>query len=242
MGLCSRITVLSQGSTLISGTPGGGALEPGGARRLPGRRRRGASQLDASTCASATSRAATAPRARRRRGIDASGPGSVPAAPANAASAEPRSRALLTLHGVCAGYGGGDILKQVTLEVPRGGITCVVGPNGAGKSTLMTTISGLLRPRAGRDPLRGEVISGLAPKQILARGIAQIPQAHSLFPEMTVQENVEMGAFTVSRPGARAQAAGGRRRSCTRSSASAPTRRPAASPAASSDWSSSLAA
>jgi len=107
------------------------------------------------------------------------------------------SEPLLTLSGICAGYGGGDILKHVTLEVAHGGITCVVGPNGAGKSTVMKTVSGLLRPREGEVRFRGELISGLTPKQILARGIAQIPQAHSLFPDMTVQENVELGAFTV---------------------------------------------
>jgi branched-chain amino acid transport system ATP-binding protein len=106
-------------------------------------------------------------------------------------------RALLSLKAVTAGYGGGDILKQVTLDVPRGGITCVVGPNGAGKSTLMATISGLLRPREGEIRFAGDLVSGHTPKQILARGIAQIPQAHSLFGDMTVRENVEMGAFTV---------------------------------------------
>ena len=105
---------------------------------------------------------------------------------------------LLTMRGVTAGYGGGDILKQVTIDVPAGAITCVVGPNGAGKSTLMATISGLLTPREGEIRFKGEPISGLSPRQILARGIAQIPQAHSLFTDMTVRENVEMGAFTVS--------------------------------------------
>jgi branched-chain amino acid transport system ATP-binding protein len=104
---------------------------------------------------------------------------------------------LLQLDAVCAGYGGDDILKHVTLAVPRGEITCVVGPNGAGKSTVMKAISGLLRPRKGEIRYEGEVISGLAPKQVLARGIAQVPQAHSLFPDMTVQENVEMGAYSV---------------------------------------------
>ena len=97
-----------------------------------------------------------------------------------------------------AGYGGGDILKQVSIDVPEGGITCVVGPNGAGKSTLMATISGLLRPREGEIPFDGDLVSGLSPRQILAKGIAQIPQAHSLFADMTVRENVEMGAFTVN--------------------------------------------
>jgi branched-chain amino acid transport system ATP-binding protein len=104
---------------------------------------------------------------------------------------------MLTLRGVTAGYGGGDILKDVTLDVPRGSITCVVGPNGAGKSTLMGTISGLLRPRLGEITFDGHIISGSTPKQILTRGLSQIPQAHSLFADMTVRENVEMGAFTV---------------------------------------------
>jgi branched-chain amino acid transport system ATP-binding protein len=98
---------------------------------------------------------------------------------------------------VTAGYGGGDILKRVTFYVAEGGITCIVGPNGAGKSTLLSTISGLLRPREGQIRFKGRVISGLTPRQILDLGIAQIPQAHSLFPEMTVRENVEMGAFTI---------------------------------------------
>jgi ABC-type branched-subunit amino acid transport system ATPase component len=99
---------------------------------------------------------------------------------------------------VTAGYGGGDILKQVSLDVPRGSITCVVGPNGAGKSTLLATISGLLRPGQGEIEFDGAPISGLTPRAILGRGLAQIPQAHSLFGEMTVRENVEMGAFTIN--------------------------------------------
>jgi branched-chain amino acid transport system ATP-binding protein len=105
--------------------------------------------------------------------------------------------ALLRIDGVVAGYGGGDILKQVSLDVPEGRITCIVGPNGAGKSTLLATVSGLLRLRRGEIRFGGEVISGLAPRQILAKGIAHVPQAHSLFPDMTVRENVEMGAFTI---------------------------------------------
>ena len=134
-----------------------------------------------------------------------------------------------------------DILKHVTLSVPRGEITCVVGPNGAGKSTVMKTISGLLRPRQGEIRFAGEVVSGLSPKQVLARGIAQIPQAHSLFPDMTVQENVEMGAYSLSDK-ASCVSAWRRCRSSTRSSVTEPTTRPAASPAASSGWSSSRAA
>jgi branched-chain amino acid transport system ATP-binding protein len=72
-----------------------------------------------------------------------------------------------------------------------------VGPNGAGKSTLLSTISGLLRARRGEITMDGQSVSGLNPRQILAKGAAQVPQAHSLFGDMTVRENVEMGAFTV---------------------------------------------
>src|SRR5476651_2649996 len=105
--------------------------------------------------------------------------------------------ALLSLDGVVAGYGGGDVLKGVGFEVAEGGITCVVGPNGAGKSTLLATVSGTLRARLGTIRFRGENLVGLRPKQILALGIVQVPQNHSLFPEMSVRENVEIGAFTL---------------------------------------------
>ena len=105
--------------------------------------------------------------------------------------------ALLELAGVTAGYGGGDILRELDLSVEDGGITCVVGPNGAGKSTILRVVSGLLRPRRGTLRFRGESLLGLSPRAILARGIVQIPQERSLFPTMSVWENVRMGAYTV---------------------------------------------
>ena len=105
--------------------------------------------------------------------------------------------ALLAFEGVVAGYGGGDVLKGVDFEVPEGGITCVVGPNGAGKSTLLATVSGVLRARRGSIRFRGRDLIGLRPRQVLALGIVQVPQNHSLFPAMTVRENVEMGGFTL---------------------------------------------
>ena len=105
--------------------------------------------------------------------------------------------ALLEFDGVVAGYGGGDVLKGVAFTVEEGGIACVVGPNGAGKSTLLATVSGVLRARLGQIRFRGRDLVGLRPKQILALGIVQVPQNHSLFPDMTVRENVEIGAFTL---------------------------------------------
>lgn len=105
--------------------------------------------------------------------------------------------ALLRLHDIYAGYGGGDVLRGVDLEVEEGSITCIVGPNGAGKSTVLRTLSGLLRPRQGDITLEDRPINGLNPRQILERGIVQVPQERSLFPEMTVLENVRLGAFIV---------------------------------------------
>jgi len=109
------------------------------------------------------------------------------------AGTQPRS--VLTISDLVAGYGGGDVLRGVSLEVPEGGITCVVGPNGAGKSTLMATVSGLLRPRLGSIELDGQSLAGLSPRQVLRRGVVQVPQNHSLFRDMTVRENIELGGY-----------------------------------------------
>jgi branched-chain amino acid transport system ATP-binding protein len=98
---------------------------------------------------------------------------------------------------VVAGYGKGEVLRGVDLAVEEGAITCLIGPNGAGKSTVVKTVSGLLRPKAGTISLRGEPIEGLSPRAILARGVVHVPQERSLFPSMTVWDNVLMGAFSV---------------------------------------------
>ncbi|HEV7188635.1 MAG TPA: ABC transporter ATP-binding protein [Blastococcus sp.] len=105
--------------------------------------------------------------------------------------------ALLELQGVWAGYGGSDVLRDLTFSVPAGSVTCVVGPNGAGKSTILRVVSGQVTPRKGTVTFEGKRISGLNPRQILGLGIVQVAQSHSLFPDMTVRENVEMGGFLV---------------------------------------------
>src|ERR1700758_5108221 len=106
-----------------------------------------------------------------------------------------QARSVLKITDLVAGYGGGDVLRGVSLEVPEGGITCVVGPNGAGKSTLMATISGLLRPRLGSMVLDGQALVGRSPRQVLQLGIVQVPQNHSLFKDMTVRENIDLGGY-----------------------------------------------
>ena len=105
---------------------------------------------------------------------------------------------LLGLREVVAGYDGSDVLKGVTLEVDKGAITCVVGPNGAGKSTMLRVISGLLKPRIGEITFNGRSISGMSSRQVLSQGIVQVPQNHSLFPDISVRENVRLGAFMVN--------------------------------------------
>ncbi len=101
---------------------------------------------------------------------------------------------MLKLENIFAGYdGGGDVLKGVDLAVEKGSLTCIVGPNGAGKSTVLRTISGLLKPRLGTITFNGRSVLGMPTPHILELGIAQVPQEHSLFPDMTVQENMELG-------------------------------------------------
>jgi ABC-type branched-subunit amino acid transport system ATPase component len=103
----------------------------------------------------------------------------------------------LRFTNVVAGYGGGDVLKGVEFDVPEGGVSCIVGPNGSGKSTLLKTVSGLVKPRLGEIWFKGQNLVGQSPKEILQLGVVQVPQNHSLFREMTVDENVELGAFLV---------------------------------------------
>jgi branched-chain amino acid transport system ATP-binding protein len=110
----------------------------------------------------------------------------------------PAAGPALVMDGVTAGYGGGDVLRDLSFEVPEGSITCVVGPNGAGKSTVMRVISGLLKPRLGTVTLRGEKLNGKSPREILKMGVVQVPQNHSLFKDMTVAENIDLGGYMIS--------------------------------------------
>jgi branched-chain amino acid transport system ATP-binding protein len=103
---------------------------------------------------------------------------------------------LLELRSVRAGYGNGpDILTDVSIDVEAGGTYVVIGPNGAGKSTMLKLISGLLRPRDGTVIFDGTDIGGRRPDQILDAGICFVPQDRTVFPEMTVKENLVMGGY-----------------------------------------------
>jgi len=103
---------------------------------------------------------------------------------------------LLEIDDVVAGYGiGPDILTGLSLAVEGERSYCIVGPNGAGKSTLLKVICGLVPARRGRVVLDGAVLNGLRTDQILERGISFVPQDRSLFPDMTIRENLRMGGY-----------------------------------------------
>ncbi len=106
---------------------------------------------------------------------------------------------LLEVRHLTTGYGTGpDILNKVSLEVEQSRSCCLIGPNGAGKSTLLRAICGLLPPRSGQVIFKDEVLNGLRPDQILRLGICLVPQDRSLFPEMSVKENLFMGGYLLN--------------------------------------------
>ncbi|MEK9718192.1 MAG: ABC transporter ATP-binding protein [Candidatus Puniceispirillum sp.] len=106
----------------------------------------------------------------------------------------------LSGENMIGGYGGVDILNGCSIAVEAGEIVVVVGPNGAGKSTAMKAIFGMLPLRHGRVSLNGVDITGLAPHQRVACGMAFVPQTHNVFTSMSVEENLEMGAFSLDTP------------------------------------------
>ncbi|WP_289032276.1 ABC transporter ATP-binding protein [uncultured Roseibium sp.] len=103
--------------------------------------------------------------------------------------------ALLTLDAVTGGYGDTNILQEVSMHVDAEEIVVIVGPNGAGKSTAMKAVFGLLNVRGGSIVFDGDNITKWAPNRIVQRGICYVPQVDNIFREMSIQENLEMGAF-----------------------------------------------
>ena len=102
---------------------------------------------------------------------------------------------MLEVSDLIAGYGRGDVLRGVSLRVPDAAVVGLLGPNGAGKSTLARAISGLLRPRAGRITFDGRPVHRMRAQDIVRLGLLHVPQGRMLFPDMTVGENLEMGAY-----------------------------------------------
>jgi branched-chain amino acid transport system ATP-binding protein len=105
---------------------------------------------------------------------------------------------MLELHGVNAAYGPNLVLRDVTIQVNKGEIVCLLGANAAGKTTTMKTIFGLVKPRSGTITLEGERLDVLGTDSIIKRGLSLVPEARRVFTRMSVHENLEMGAFMVA--------------------------------------------
>jgi ABC-type branched-subunit amino acid transport system ATPase component len=103
---------------------------------------------------------------------------------------------ILEASELVSGYGEVEILHGVSLRLDRGEIVAIIGPNGAGKSTLMKAVFGLLKVKSGTVHLEGEDVTGMHPERIVRRGMCYVPQSENVFPSLTIQENLEMGAFT----------------------------------------------
>lgn len=114
------------------------------------------------------------------------------------ASDYPQQRYLLELNDIEAGYGRAAlVLRGLSVQVSAGAVVCLVGPNGAGKSTVLKVASGMLKPRSGSIVVDGTDVTGHGPQAMLASGLAHVLQGHSVFREMTVAENVLLGAYTI---------------------------------------------
>ncbi|MCH8467259.1 MAG: ABC transporter ATP-binding protein [Roseinatronobacter sp.] len=110
-------------------------------------------------------------------------------------SETPVTEPFLIGEAMTGGYGGADILHDCTIAVEKGEIAVIVGPNGAGKSTAMKAVFGMLKLRKGAVRLNGEDITALTPQARVSKGMGFVPQTSNIFPSMTVEENLEMGAF-----------------------------------------------
>jgi branched-chain amino acid transport system ATP-binding protein len=105
---------------------------------------------------------------------------------------------LLTIENIHSYYGHIHAIKGISLEVNQGEIVTLIGSNGAGKSTTLRTISGVMHPKVGKIVFDGVDITKMQPHEIVARGMIHVPEGRGIFPELTVKENMEMGAYTVS--------------------------------------------
>ncbi|MBU2534577.1 MAG: ABC transporter ATP-binding protein [Chloroflexi bacterium] len=102
---------------------------------------------------------------------------------------------LLTVSNIVAGYGETEILHGVSIAIEEGHIVTIIGPNGSGKSTLLKAIFGLVKPKEGQVLFQGKDITGHAPETVVRRGLCYVPQSSNIFPSLSINENLEIGAF-----------------------------------------------
>src|SRR6202035_1299986 len=102
---------------------------------------------------------------------------------------------MLEVSSLCVRYGSVEALRDVSIKVATGGLVAILGANGAGKSTLLRAISGIARAASGSITLRGESIAGLGAEEIVRRGVSHVPEGRGIFPDLTVSENLMIGAY-----------------------------------------------
>ena len=105
------------------------------------------------------------------------------------------SEALLSIRDLKVNYGGIEAVKGISFDVPEGQIVTLIGANGAGKSSTLRTIAGLVKPKSGTITYAGEDITGKDPTSIVNRGITLVPEGRRIFPDLTVKENLKLGAY-----------------------------------------------
>ncbi len=105
---------------------------------------------------------------------------------------------LLELKDIESGYGRTSILYNINIEIKEGEMVAIIGPNGAGKTTLLRTISGILKVKKGQIIFQGKQLGDLKPNEVVQKGIGYVPQDNNVFPNLTVMENLEMGAYLLS--------------------------------------------
>ena len=105
------------------------------------------------------------------------------------------SEPILSIQNLQVNYGGIEAVKGVSFDVPEGEIVTLIGANGAGKSSTLRAISGLVKPKSGKILFKGEDITGKNPTEMVSRGITLVPEGRRIFPDLTVKENLRIGAY-----------------------------------------------